>query len=149
MFEYLEDTFILDNDDLLYLEVKIFYSAKGWETLSPREWITSTAFAIKATSADVATDADTVDGFHGRSQIMYNYKCEYCKGTVKEKLIKKEILKHKSGFVMLEDVPIDICDNCGYRYYNSIIIQRVEEIANGNEAPERTEKIPVAHVNVN
>ena len=77
---------------------------------------------------------------------MYGYKCEYCKGTVKERLVKKEIFKHKTGFVMLEDVPVGICDKCGYRYYHSTILKRVEEIAKGKRTPERTEAIPVAHL---
>jgi YgiT-type zinc finger domain-containing protein len=77
---------------------------------------------------------------------MYEYKCEYCDGFVKERLVKKEVFKHKSGFVMLEDVPIGICDSCGYRYYHSSILKKVEEIAEGKQAPERTEPIPVGHL---
>ncbi len=77
---------------------------------------------------------------------MYGYKCEYCEGTVKEQLIKKEVFKYKTGFVMLEDVPIRICDNCGYRYFHSIILKRVAEIAEGKQTPERIESIPVAHL---
>ena len=77
---------------------------------------------------------------------MYDYKCEYCKGTVKERLLKKEVFKHKNGFVMLENVPVGICDRCGYRYYHSIILQKVEEIADGKQVPKRTETIPVAHL---
>jgi YgiT-type zinc finger domain-containing protein len=76
---------------------------------------------------------------------MYGYKCEYCEGTVKERLVKKEVFKHKSGFIMLENVPVGICDRCGYRYYHYTILKRVEEIAEGKRAPERTESIPVAH----
>lgn len=77
---------------------------------------------------------------------MYGYKCEYCEGTVKEQLVEKEVFKHKNGFVMLENVPVGICDICGYRYYHSTILRRVEEIAEGKRTPERTETIPVAHL---
>ena len=77
---------------------------------------------------------------------MYDYKCEYCGGTVKEKLIEREAFKHRKGFVILENVPVGICDKCGGRYYHSTILQRVEEIAEGKRAPERTESIPVAHL---
>lgn len=77
---------------------------------------------------------------------MYGYKCEYCEGTVKERLIEKEVFKHKNGFVMLENVPIGVCDKCGYRYYHSTILRRVEEIAEGKLVPERTVAIPVAYL---
>lgn len=77
---------------------------------------------------------------------MYDYKCEYCEGTVKKRIVGREAFKHKTGFVILEDVPIGICDSCGYRYYHSTVLRRVEEIATGKKVPERTEVIPVAHL---
>ncbi|MBC8525450.1 MAG: YgiT-type zinc finger protein [Candidatus Cloacimonetes bacterium] len=77
---------------------------------------------------------------------MYGYKCEYCDGIVKERLVKKEVFKHKTGFIMLENVPVGICDRCGYRYYHSTILRWVEELANGKRTPERIEAIPVAHL---
>lgn len=77
---------------------------------------------------------------------MYGYSCEYCGGTVKERLVQKEVFKHKNGFVMLENVPVGICDKCGYRYYHSTLLKRVDEIAEGKRAAERTESIPVAHL---
>ena len=77
---------------------------------------------------------------------MYNYRCEYCEGTVKERLIEREAFKHRKGFAILENVPVGICDRCGCRYYHSTILQRVEEIAEGRKAPERIESIPVAHL---
>ena len=77
---------------------------------------------------------------------MYGYKCEYCEGLVIERIVKRESFKHKCGFVILEDIPIGICDTCGYRYYHSSVLKRVEEIATGKQLPERTETIPVAHL---
>ncbi|MCD6219168.1 YgiT-type zinc finger protein [Candidatus Calescamantes bacterium] len=75
---------------------------------------------------------------------MYGYKCEYCEGTVRERLVKKEVFKHKNGFVMLENILVGICDKCGYRYYHSTILKKVDEIAEGRQSPTRTETIPVA-----
>ncbi len=75
---------------------------------------------------------------------MYGYNCEYCDGIVRERIVEKEVFKHKKGFVMLENVPIGICDQCGYRYYNSKIMKKVNEIAEGKQMPARTEPIPVA-----
>ena len=77
---------------------------------------------------------------------LYGYKCEYCEGTVKEQSIEREAFKHKKGFVILEDIPVGVCDICGSRYYHSTILRKVEEIAEGRQTPERTESIPVAHL---
>ncbi len=75
---------------------------------------------------------------------MYGYQCEYCDGTVQERLVEREAFKHRSGFVILENVPVGVCDKCGYRYYHSTVLHRVEEIASQKELPERVEPVPVA-----
>jgi len=77
---------------------------------------------------------------------MYDYKCEYCEGTVRAKKVRREAFKHKNGFVILEDVEIGVCDACGSRYYNSEILHAVHDIATGAKPFERTEAIPVAHL---
>ena len=77
---------------------------------------------------------------------MYEYPCEYCKGTVKSKTVDREAFKHKDGFVILENVTIGICDTCGNRYYSANILHTVHEIATGEKSPERTEQIPVSHL---
>lgn len=53
---------------------------------------------------------------------MYRYKCEYCDGIVQERVIDREAFKHRYGFVILENVPIGICNKCGYRYYHSTLL---------------------------
>ena len=76
---------------------------------------------------------------------MYNYKCEYCEGTVKEKRLKQEVFKQKDGFLILEDVPVGVCDTCGYKYYNASILRRVRDVVKDGETPLRQESIPVYH----
>jgi YgiT-type zinc finger domain-containing protein len=75
---------------------------------------------------------------------MYGYKCEYCDGIVQEQLVDREAFKHRNGFVILENVPIGICNKCGYRYYHSTLLRRVEDIAAKKKQPERVELVPVA-----
>ena len=77
---------------------------------------------------------------------MYGYGCEYCQGTVKSRAVERESFKHKSGFIILEDVVIGVCDRCGNRYYNADILHAVHEIGTGKRMPERTEQVPVAHL---
>jgi len=76
--------------------------------------------------------------------MMYGHSCEYCEGTVKERIVEKEVFKHKKGFIMLQNVPVGICDTCGYRYYHSTILKRVDQVAETTDSEQRTEPIPVA-----
>ena len=75
----------------------------------------------------------------------FGYRCEYCAGTVRAKRVEREAFKHKTGFVILEDVIIGVCDTCGNRYYLAATLKRVQAIATGEIPPERTEQVPVAH----
>lgn len=77
---------------------------------------------------------------------MYGDKCEYCEGTVRPKKVKREAFKHKTGFVILEDVIIGVCDLCGTRYYSADILHAVNDIATGTRPFDKTEEIPVAHL---
>jgi YgiT-type zinc finger domain-containing protein len=75
---------------------------------------------------------------------MYGYRCEYCDGTVQERIVEREAFKHRDGFVILENVPVGVCDKCGYRYYHSTLLHRVEQIAAKKESPARMGQVPVA-----
>ena len=76
---------------------------------------------------------------------MYGYRCEYCDGTVQERVVNQELFKHRAGFVILEHVPIGVCDHCGYRYYHATLLHRGEDIANKTKLAKRMEMIPVAN----
>lgn len=76
---------------------------------------------------------------------MFGYGCEYCDGVVRPKRVEREAFKHKTGFVILEDVEVGVCSKCGNRYYSADTLKRVESIATGKIPPERTEPVPVAH----
>lgn len=75
---------------------------------------------------------------------LFGYGCEYCSGTVKGKRVDREAFKHKTGFVILEEVMIGVCDQCGSRYYTAETLKRVRAIALGKAKPTRTQRVPVA-----
>jgi YgiT-type zinc finger domain-containing protein len=77
---------------------------------------------------------------------MYGYACKYCEGSVQPRTVKREAFKHRDGFVILEDIVIGVCDNCGNRYYSAEILHAVHAVATGSVSPERTERIPVTHL---
>jgi len=75
----------------------------------------------------------------------YGYRCEFCEGLVRPKLVKREAFKHRKGFIILEGVVIGVCDACGARFYSASILHAVHELATGSKPSERMEQVPVAH----
>ena len=74
---------------------------------------------------------------------MYDFPCEHCEGTVRERRVQREAFRHKDGFVILEDVPVGICDKCGARYFHATVLRRVAEIGRGTTPPVRTVQVPL------
>lgn len=75
---------------------------------------------------------------------MYNFPCEHCGGKVRKRVFKREALRYKDGFVILERVPVGVCSNCGARYFHATVLRRVAEIGRGAKPCRRTETIAVA-----
>jgi YgiT-type zinc finger domain-containing protein len=57
--------------------------------------------------------------------------------------MEREAIRHKGGFVILEDVPIGICDRCGARYFHASVLRRVAELRRSTAPPLRTIEVPV------
>ena len=74
---------------------------------------------------------------------MYDFTCEHCGGHVKERRVDHEALRHKGNFVVLEDVPVGVCEKCGARYFDASILRRVAQIGRGTTRTERTLTVPV------
>lgn len=74
---------------------------------------------------------------------MYNFSCEHCGGLVRERMMDHEVLRHKGGFVALENLPIGICEKCGRRYFDASVVRRVAEIGRGTILAAKTMEIPV------
>ncbi len=70
--------------------------------------------------------------------------CEYCDGTVRKHIVKREAFRHKNGLVILEHVPIGVCDKCGERYYSAAVLHKVHTIVTGRTKPARKVSIPIA-----
>lgn len=74
---------------------------------------------------------------------MYDIQCEHCTGTVRERRLDREAIRHKGNFVILEEVPVGICDTCGARYFHASVLRRVAEIGRNTAAPVRTLEVPI------
>ncbi|MBI2930282.1 MAG: YgiT-type zinc finger protein [Planctomycetes bacterium] len=76
------------------------------------------------------------DGFYG-------YRCEYCDaGHVRREIRGREIIRvTKTNYVILEDVPIGVCDHCHARYYTAAVIKHAERLHEKGTA--RKVQVPV------
>jgi YgiT-type zinc finger domain-containing protein len=74
---------------------------------------------------------------------LYDFRCEYCEGTVREQILKRHPFNHARGVVILEQVPLGVCDRCHAYYYPAAVLHRVESILSSTEPPERTVQVPV------
>lgn len=74
---------------------------------------------------------------------LYNFPCEYCDGTVRERILEREPISHHRGIVVLENVPLGVCDHCGAHYFAAPILKRVESILTSPAPHRRTLQVPV------
>jgi len=68
-------------------------------------------------------------------------RCEYCDGAIVEKTID---LPRKVGkrYILIRNVPVGVCAECGTRYYAANVLKNIEEVARGRRQVER--EIPMA-----
>jgi YgiT-type zinc finger domain-containing protein len=59
---------------------------------------------------------------------MYGYQCEYCEGTVEERIVTEDF-RHKGELVILHNVPVGVCNRCKTRYYNAKVLKQLEKMA--------------------
>ncbi len=71
-------------------------------------------------------------------------RCEYCEGIILERVLEREVFKHRAGFVVLENARVGVCDRCGHRYYGAHLLHQVHALATGEMAAERRISVPVA-----
>ncbi len=74
---------------------------------------------------------------------LYEFPCEYCPGTVHEHILDREPISHHRGIVILENVPIGVCDRCGAHYVAAPVLRRAEAILKSDRPPSRTLTVPV------
>lgn len=70
--------------------------------------------------------------------------CEYCDAVNRERVLEREVFKHRGGFVILENSRIGVCDRCGHRYYSAALLRQVRALATGEVPAEREITVPVA-----
>ena len=74
------------------------------------------------------------------------HNCYFCKGTTEIKKITVDFRWGDQLFIV-ENVPVEICSQCGERYYSAKVSHKLDDIVKkGNsesQKPRKTLEIPV------
>ena len=68
-------------------------------------------------------------------------ECYFCKGKTEIKNIDVDFRWEGKLFV-IKGVPVEVCTQCGERYYSADISKKIDELVQKGE-PEQTIKVPV------
>ena len=69
-------------------------------------------------------------------------KCDFCNGLIVEKQMAVDF-HYKKKLVIIEDVPVKVCIECGERYYDAKVWGELERIAKSDKNIKREVKVPV------
>lgn len=68
---------------------------------------------------------------------MKEFECEYCGGVIQPKKVTVEHW-YEGKLVIIRDVPVGVCGECGERYYEAATLEQLDAMARESEsAPER------------
>jgi len=70
-------------------------------------------------------------------------RCEYCEGHVFSKVVRIDH-RWKGHLVVIEHVPVGVCNRCGERYYDAEVLHALDRMAQGHVATKKTIKVPIA-----
>lgn len=78
---------------------------------------------------------------------MAETRCHICSGTDFEERHVEYIYKRRGRYLVVRDVPCEVCLRCGERYYDGPVLLQIEhrfkEIYNEGAEPQSTIRVPV------
>ncbi len=68
-------------------------------------------------------------------------ECYFCKGTTEIKNIDVDF-RWEGKLYVIKDVPVEVCSQCGEKYYSAEISKKIDNLIQSGE-PKETIKVPV------
>ena len=68
--------------------------------------------------------------------------CYFCKGKTEIKNVDVDF-RWRDKLHVIKDVPIEVCTQCGERYYSAQVSKRIDKLVQSGKAPQRTIRVPV------
>lgn len=69
-------------------------------------------------------------------------ECEYCSGDIRQKHVTVNHW-YEDKLVIIKNVPVGVCDQCGERYYEAAILDQLDTLAQDSEAAKEKISVPV------
>ncbi|OGY23453.1 MAG: hypothetical protein A2172_04495 [Candidatus Woykebacteria bacterium RBG_13_40_15] len=69
-------------------------------------------------------------------------ECYFCKGTTEVKKIDVDF-RWEGKLLVIKDVPVEVCTQCGEKYYSAEISKKIDELAQSSRKPEKVLEVPV------
>ena len=74
-------------------------------------------------------------------------RCHFCGGADFDERLVEYVYRRRGSYLMVQDVPCDVCLRCGERYYAGATLLRIEQRFNAiyeqHAKPQRTVQVPV------
>lgn len=71
--------------------------------------------------------------------------CSLCGGEVLKKRVQKACWWGDRLIAIIEDVPAGVCQQCGERYYEAVVLKDIERLLKNKECLTKSISIPLAH----
>ncbi len=69
-------------------------------------------------------------------------ECYFCKGTTEIKNIDVDF-RWEGKLSVIKDVPVEVCTQCGERYYSAETSKKIDELVQSDKEPEKVLEVPV------
>lgn len=69
-------------------------------------------------------------------------KCYFCKGKIARENVKVDFWWGEELF-LIENVPAEVCQQCGERYYNSDVSKKLDAIVQGEGKIRKSIQVPI------
>jgi YgiT-type zinc finger domain-containing protein len=69
-------------------------------------------------------------------------KCFFCKGNTEIKNVDVDF-RWGDKLVVVKNVPVEVCTQCGERYYSAEISKKLDELVQKQTKPQKTIEVPV------
>ncbi len=69
-------------------------------------------------------------------------ECYFCKGITEIKNIDVDF-RWEGKLSVIKDVPVEVCTQCGERYYSAETSKKIDELVQSDKEPEKVLEVPV------